>query len=96
MIRHSCACSPCTQVLEPLQLACSMDVPRIAEPALGCLHKLVGGPHVQGNHLYDPHDTGHACPLQRVDLIDIFHARRWRMPTSKRSRAPPGAWTTAV
>ena len=29
------------QVLEPLQMACTMDVPRIAEPALGCLHKLV-------------------------------------------------------
>ncbi|KAK9904753.1 hypothetical protein WJX75_001787 [Coccomyxa subellipsoidea] len=28
-------------VLEPLQMACSMDVPRIAEPALSCLHKLV-------------------------------------------------------
>ena len=29
------------QVLEPLQMACTIDVPRIAEPALGCLHKLV-------------------------------------------------------
>lgn len=29
------------QVLEPLQMACTMEVPRIAEPALGCLHKLV-------------------------------------------------------
>ena len=32
------------QVLEPLQMACVMDVPRIAEPALGCLHKLVSRP----------------------------------------------------
>ena len=33
-----------SQVLEPLQMACTMDVPRIAEPALGCLHKLVSRP----------------------------------------------------
>ena len=29
------------QVLQPLQLACLSGVPRIVEPALGCLHKMV-------------------------------------------------------
>ena len=38
------------QVLEPLQMACVMDVPRIAEPALGCLHKLVSRP-AQPKHI---------------------------------------------
>ena len=43
------------QVLEPLQMACTMDVPRIAEPALGCLHKLVW------NHSSDQHNAARAC-----------------------------------
>ena len=29
------------QVLEPLRLACASENPRLVEPALGCLHKLV-------------------------------------------------------
>ena len=33
-----------TQVLEPLRLACLLDAPRVVEPALACLHKLVCGP----------------------------------------------------
>lgn len=28
-------------ILEPLRLACAIDLPRLQEPALGCLHKLV-------------------------------------------------------
>ncbi len=28
-------------ILEPIRLACAVDVPRVQEPALGCLHKLV-------------------------------------------------------
>lgn len=30
-----------TAILEPLRLACAIDLPRLQEPALGCLHKLV-------------------------------------------------------
>ena len=33
-----------TQVLEPLRLACLLDAPRVVEPALACLHKLVCSP----------------------------------------------------
>ena len=29
------------QILEPLRMSCGVDIPRIMEPALACLHKLV-------------------------------------------------------
>lgn len=29
------------QLIEPLRLACGQDAPRLVEPALACLHKLV-------------------------------------------------------
>ncbi|KAK9804748.1 hypothetical protein WJX72_003264 [[Myrmecia] bisecta] len=34
-------------VLDPLRLACSLDVARVMEPALGCLHKLVAHAYLQ-------------------------------------------------
>uniref|UniRef100_A0A061RZZ7 Brefeldin a-inhibited guanine nucleotide-exchange protein 2 n=1 Tax=Tetraselmis sp. GSL018 TaxID=582737 RepID=A0A061RZZ7_9CHLO len=36
------------QVLAPLRLACNSEVTRIVEPALSCLHKLVGHAYLQG------------------------------------------------
>ena len=44
MQQGAACCSPrlpSVQVLEPLKLACTLDAPRIVEPALGCIHKLV-------------------------------------------------------
>ncbi|CAD7699205.1 unnamed protein product [Ostreobium quekettii] len=35
-------------VLEPLRLACKCNIPRIVEPALGCVHKLVAYAWIQG------------------------------------------------
>ncbi|CAD7697716.1 unnamed protein product [Ostreobium quekettii] len=42
-------------VLEPLKLACKCAIPRIVEPALGCVHKLVAYAWVQG----ESSPTGH-------------------------------------
>lgn len=36
------------QVMAPLRMACSGDNPKVTEPALGCLHKLVGHAYLQG------------------------------------------------
>eukprot|EP00884_Botryococcus_braunii_P007659 jgi/Botrbrau1/16895/Bobra.0265s0001.1 len=35
-------------VLEPLRMACKSEVPRVMEPALACLHKLVAHAYLQG------------------------------------------------
>mmetsp|Transcript_13201 Transcript_13201/g.37209 ORF Transcript_13201/g.37209 Transcript_13201/m.37209 type:complete len:2067 (+) Transcript_13201:204-6404(+) len=36
------------QVMEPLRLACKSDMPKVMQPALGCIHKLVGHAYLQG------------------------------------------------
>ena len=95
------------QVMEPLQLACSMDVPRIAEPALGCLHKLVWAS--TWACLAWPHRVIEIVVSTIGALWAYATARsysqynccacvvgRWRMHTCRRRAAPQGAWMTGA
>ena len=54
------------QVLEPLRLACAQDAPKLALPALACLHKLVRRMPLHAAQW-------HACMQhRRMQLCDII------------------------
>lgn len=83
------------QVLEPLHMACSMDVPRIAEPALSCLHKLAcSQSHVIGS-------IEQMCFIPRMAFLDALNLlkhfgvsmHRWLMHTCMLKAARLDAWT---
>ena len=88
------------QVLEPLRLACASENPRLVEPALGCLHKLVGSQPVA--HL--PH-TWPGTFLSRLAGVKLIKNQvqptlmvmfcRFRMPTCMRRAPPQARWTMA-
>ena len=93
------------QVLEPLQMACVMDVPRIAEPALGCLHKLVSRPAQPkaANQIQEPAVISENISSEDVQIQVLIEeafkglpACRCLTPTCMGRAAPLAAWMMAA